>query len=449
MIDTSTVLLGAGVAGIAAAWGQVKTALTHLSSILVIRARIHNNMSMEMVRFLKKEWKPLPSGIYTFYGVGRSFRKDSSYRTVPFHVLNETTVMYKGWRFLILSADGQHITLTSIRGVVDFKALLSAALDTWEDILNTPVINGWGARRLGFHVRHIVGRDKSVTAGLGRPDNGNTAPDLDGSSSSNGDSKTQHDRFLTLDIDESFKYPRSDWEDVSEAYDPFKCLFYSDEVMQHAHEAVQWLDMHKWYAERMIPWRRGWLLHGVGGTGKSSLAKAMAEKMGLTLYWYHLSTLSDQEFLRSWSNMNSPCVVLFEDFDTVFDGRMNVTENKSLTFDCILGALSGVDGNHGIFTIITTNHIEKIDPALGVSCDVGSGRISTRPGRIDTVIELGLADEKCLRGLATTILRDWPEEIESAIAEGDGYTPVQFQELCIQKAFKLLADRKVEHGNHS
>lgn len=450
MIDTQTLMVGAGVAGLAAAWQQVKGVLSYASSVLVVRARISPEVGFDVVRHLKRRWKPLPSGIFTFYGKSYEFKKEGTWKTIPFHVLNGTSVMYREGCIVILSDDNGGIKLTSLRGMIDFKKLISEALDDEIEanrvIAQANPVSGWNIRRRGFFVKHVIGADKTLGIAMPRrkysSDNDDPIVAETHAGNVNTPSASAYDRFYHPDMDESFKYAREDWANTEETYDPFARLFYSDEVMRHAHEAIQWLDMREWYSKRMIPWRRGWLLYGIGGTGKSSLARAIADKMGAGLYWYHLATLSDQEFINRWKSMQTPCVALFEDFDTVFHGRDNVTEHKSLTFDVILNCLSSVIDNYGVFTIITTNHIDKIDPALGVVADKGDGRISTRPGRIDTVIELGLADEKCRRGLASTILADWSDIIEATVKESEGYTPTQVQELCVQKAFHILANKE-------
>ena len=443
MIDNSTILAGVGVAGVAAAWQQVKQFFSYASSFIIVRAKVSSSIGRPVERHLKRHWKVLPSGIFTFISQYMPFKKEGLRKTVPFRVWNDTTVLYRNGLIVILSADSMGIKLTSLRGMIDFQDLISEALD--EEVADDSNLNinklGWNVRRRGHYVKHVIGYDKSMP--VRKPSNrgGSTRSLQDADAPAVGESpnSTAYDRFFHQDLDDSFKYPRVDWEEEKEEYDPFSRLFYSDEIMRHAHEAIQWLDMRQWYYDRMIPWRRGWLLYGVGGTGKSSMAKAIADKMGVALYWYHLATLSDQEFIERWNDMETPCVVLFEDFDTVFDGRVNVSEHKSLSFDAVLNCLSGVMSNHGVFTIITTNHIEKIDPAMGVMTD--TGRISSRPGRIDTVIEFGVAEEESRRRLASVILRDWPEQIEKAVNESENYTIAQVEELCVQKAFQLLAER--------
>lgn len=211
--------------------------------------------------------------------------------------------------------------------------------------------------------------------------------------------------------------------------------------------------MGKWYADRGIPWRRGWLLYGPGGTGKSSIAKALAKKLGMPIYQFYLATLSDNEFIEEWNRMNTPCVALLEDFDSVFNGRESTTEHRSLTFDTVLNTISGVDSLDGVMLIVTTNHLEKIDPAIGVVADSASG-ISTRPGRIDTVIEVSFMSQANKVRMAERMLSDWPDAINTLCVTSAFYenqTPAQWAEACLQVALTRMAqdDNKILPMVHS
>jgi SpoVK/Ycf46/Vps4 family AAA+-type ATPase len=153
------------------------------------------------------------------------------------------------------------------------------------------------------------------------------------------------------------------------------------------------------------------------------------------------------EFMSNWNEMTLPGIVLFEDLDTVFDGRKPVSErNTQITFDTVLNAISGVNSRDGVFLVVTTNHPDKIDPALGpVSyADMSSSTSSSsRPGRIDTTIELGYLDEKGKELMAERIVGDWPE-VKERLMRKTNVLPVQFQEMCIQAAYDQLLK---EQGN--
>ncbi len=55
-------------------------------------------------------------------------------------------------------------------------------------------------------------------------------------------------------------------------------------------DARDFLASEEWYADRGIPFRRGYLLHGVPGSGKTSLIHAVAGALGLDIYVISLSS---------------------------------------------------------------------------------------------------------------------------------------------------------------
>ena len=90
-----------------------------------------------------------------------------------------------------------------------------------------------------------------------------------------------------------------------------------------------------------------------------------------------------------------------------------------------------MEGSDGLFLVVTTNRVDALDPALGVPDAEGR---STRPGRIDRVVELKPLSEDCRRKVAARILRDCPDEVEPAVAAGAGESGAQFVERCRQTA---------------
>src|SRR5262249_48845816 len=157
-------------------------------------------------------------------------------------------------------------------------------------------------------------------------------------------------------------------------------------------------------------------------TGKTALARAFAEELDMPLHVYNLAEMGNFELMKAWAEMqaNVPCVALIEDIDNIFHGRQNVVRSRlgaalfgrretkkrqnndadeetegggrsmgMLSFDCLLNCLDGVERSDGVFTIITTNDVTKIDPALGQPRTLPDGTvefISTRPGRIDKAV---------------------------------------------------------------
>jgi|ERR1022692_3262111 chaperone BCS1 len=136
-----------------------------------------------------------------------------------------------------------------------------------------------------------------------------------------------------------------------------------------------------WYAERGVPWRRGYLLHGPPGTGKTSLVRALASTLDRRLALLNLASdkLDDIRLASLMADVPDRCIVLLEDIDAAFSGRANKDSSRGITFSGLLNSIDGVMSQEGRILFMTTNHPEQLDPAL------------VRPGRVDRKYELGLA----------------------------------------------------------
>lgn len=434
MIDPTLLATGGIVAAAAGFWQQVKNCFGYVSSFVIVSATIEHPIAEPMGAYLKTKWTPLPSGEFFYVGMVLPFRDRNRSAIVPFKVRGVRSIYRRGWRFVIASGNSS-LTLWSLRWAVDFDAMVSDALDLWE-VRCQAQFDENAPNNSRFYIKKVIGREKGMFAAdrdkIGHE--GQHPTPIGDTAAGSSSQRAPVDTYT----DPSFKYSRDRYI-WSSAVDPFEGLYFSPQVMTYVEQAERWFHMGDWYLNRQLPWRRGWLLHGPGGTGKSSLAKAAAQKLKIPVYQFFLATLSDQEFIREWADMATPCVALFEDFDTVFNKRAPLTEHKSLTFECVLNQISGVSSMNGVFLIVTTNHIEAIDEAMGISC--GRDGISTRPGRIDSVIEIGAISRENRIRMAQSILRDWPDTVPELVVAGDSATPIQFQEMCIQRAFELLAGR--------
>lgn len=139
-----------------------------------------------------------------------------------------------------------------------------------------------------------------------------------------------------------------------------------------------------------IPYRRGYLLHGPPGNGKTTLIKAVASHYDLPVCLLNLASkdINDANLVSILSRLTRGIVVL-EDVDAVLHGR-NVQgrpADSGLTFSGVLNALDGILAPEGRLLFMTTNHPEVLDPAL------------VRPGRIDYRLELANASTSQLLDL--------------------------------------------------
>ncbi len=91
-------------------------------------------------------------------------------------------------------------------------------------------------------------------------------------------------------------------------------------------------------------------------------------------------------------------IILLEDIDAIFVERTSVQDQQTrqqVTFSGLLNALDGVRSQEGRILMMSTNHREKLDPAL------------LRPGRSDVHVELNYASEHQMKGL---FKKFFPEE---------------------------------------
>ncbi|KAI4314817.1 hypothetical protein L6164_027686 [Bauhinia variegata] len=164
------------------------------------------------------------------------------------------------------------------------------------------------------------------------------------------------------------------------------------------------------------PWKRGYLLYGPPGTGKSSLIAAMANYLKFDIYDLELTRVSsNSDLMRAMSDTTNRSIIVIEDIDCNKEVHARSKSSKASDFDSdsdsesipktakvshrftLSGLLNYMDGlwsscGEERIIIFTTNHVEKIDPAL------------LRPGRMDMHINLSFCKPKAFRILASNYL---------------------------------------------
>lgn len=144
------------------------------------------------------------------------------------------------------------------------------------------------------------------------------------------------------------------------------------------------------YERLGIPWHRGYLFHGPPGTGKTSLARALATELGMDIYFLPISDLElDASLLQLVSSVPAQSMLLLEDIDILHGAKQRDDEVRGVTMSGILNALDGVSTPAGLITVMTTNHREVLDDAM------------LRPGRVDREEQIGFLDDAQLGELVT------------------------------------------------
>lgn len=181
-----------------------------------------------------------------------------------------------------------------------------------------------------------------------------------------------------------------------------------------------------------FPWRRGVLLVGPPGTGKTMVCKAAAATHPDVpfLYVRDLRTSRDgiaEIFARA--RRLAPCILAFEDVD----GMIN-KENRTM----FLNELDGFRNNDGLLIVASSNHPGQIDEAL-----------LKRPSRFDRVYHIGLPAareraEFCRRLLARTadLAAGFDAEaVCAAVAERtDGFTPAYLKEAFLSARLQMAQE---------
>jgi hypothetical protein len=176
--------------------------------------------------------------------------------------------------------------------------------------------------------------------------------------------------------------------------------------------------------------RRGLLLHGPPGTGKTLTAMYLAAQMpGRTVVILTGQSLGTVSASVDLATALQPAMVVLEDVDLVAMDR-SFEPTNAILFE-LLNRMDGLDEDHDILFVLTTNRADLLEPAL-----------AARPGRIDQAVELPLPDAAGRRrllelygdGLELHLDGDAP-----LIAALDGVSPAFIREL-LRRAALLAAE---------
>lgn len=163
----------------------------------------------------------------------------------------------------------------------------------------------------------------------------------------------------------------------------------SEEMRGEIRHIVNNFRCHKdWYAKQGVVWKTGFFLHGPAGSGKSSLAAALANELRCDVYNFSLTDLTDEGLISLNTQMKSRGIVLIEDADTypVLHDRSKKSEPEKedemelehpgstkmkskkdgLQLTTVLNVMDGVlsTASAGRVFVMTTNHRDTLDPAL-------------------------------------------------------------------------------------
>ncbi|AXI07869.1 ATPase [Oceanobacillus zhaokaii] len=178
-----------------------------------------------------------------------------------------------------------------------------------------------------------------------------------------------------------------------------------------------------------IPYRRGILLYGSPGNGKTTLVKSIAGSVSApVVYWQITEYTTSYSIKEVFSTVTkiAPMILIIEDIDSMPEHARSV----------FLNTLDGATTKEGIFLIGTTNYPEKIDPAL-----------INRAGRFDRAYEIKQPDD-ALRNeyLRKKGLTQFLDEVvlDHLTTQTEGLSIAQLNELYMSVALQWHYEQQID-----
>ncbi|KLO17416.1 26S proteasome subunit P45 [Schizopora paradoxa] len=222
-----------------------------------------------------------------------------------------------------------------------------------------------------------------------------------------------------------------------------------DQQIQEIKESVELPLTHpELYEEMGIKPPKGVILYGVPGTGKTLLAKAVANQTSATFLRIVGSELI-QKYLGDGPKLvrelfrvaeeHAPSIVFIDEIDAIGTKRYDTTSGGEReiqrTMLELLNQLDGFDTRGDVKVIMATNKIESLDPAL------------IRPGRIDRKIEFPLPDVKTKRHIfklhTSRMSLSEDVDLEEYIMAKDDLSGADIKAVCTEAGLLALRERRM------
>ncbi len=231
--------------------------------------------------------------------------------------------------------------------------------------------------------------------------------------------------------------PEVTWEEVGGLED----------IKERLKESIEWpLTMPERFEHFGIKPPRGIMLFGAPGTGKTLIAKAIANEAKANFI-----TIKGPELISKWvgesekavrevfkkAKQSSPSIVFLDEFESIAGMRRSNSGDGSDVMNRVvnqlLSSMDGVEGMEGVIVVAATNRPEMIDPAL------------LRSGRFERVLHVPPPDRDSLKAILKIHAKDMPLgrfKLEDLSSKMDNYTGADIEAVCREAALIAMRNEK-------
>lgn len=419
------------LASIGAFWTQLKSIFSKIFSFFIRTDEIENDwIGKHAFKILVADSKIIRWGNVSWVGQYNQYVKKFGIFFQFFYRKEKYIILIYKKIPIIVQKTSSGMSVTYLFTTFGFKKILEKAyINAAAEAKNEET----NRTKQEFYLMEVSGEDARLSKG----ENGSPTSAAPASGSAGASLSLDYNYFFYDWLCDKGEYLAIQHSDIGEdTKRENQSYFWTGEALKLKEEVSFWKDNSNWFNNRGIVHRKGCILYGPPGSGKTHMVLQTAKALSIPVKKINVSNMSDQEFQNYYTRGPEKClIILIEDIDAVFNLRTNTLAESSktknlLSFDTLLNTIGGIKRNDGIFLVITVNDFSKCDSAL------------VRPGRCDIKLGVGALCSEGRRFIAQNILRDWPDMAEEVTMKTDGKTAAEVENYCVELAVEKFYSQK-------